>query len=374
VFALQEHIARAIAEKLEIVLHGAAGQRIVPLSTTNAEAYALYMQATGIFNRREGARFADAIAQLEQAIKLDPKYARAHARLATIEAIASTYMVVADVPAMVAAAEEHARIASELDPTLAEPYGALGQSLSIRRRFAESRTAFERAQELDPDDTTSAFWFAAELIMTDYRDKGNAIIEHLLAIDPVLPTALLWRGVNYVYAGDLVNGERLLKRAADGKLVFAGLGLSFVADARNEKTEAIADLASAFKALDVALPGDAPDTLATGILGDEAARKRALDMIDRYLAGQPHVVSGVIVYSLIRMAEPARALSIMQEDRLTSNDAVFLSLMWSPYGHELRTLPQFPAFVRKMGFAEVWDKYGAPDDCRRNEQSEYTCH
>src|SRR5690242_17989705 len=54
VFALQERIARAIAEKLEVVLKGDQ-QRIVPVATTNPEAYALYLQATQIFNRREGA-------------------------------------------------------------------------------------------------------------------------------------------------------------------------------------------------------------------------------------------------------------------------------------------------------------------------------
>jgi len=117
VFALQERIARAIAEKLEVVLKGDQ-QRIVPVATTNPEAYALYLQATQIFNRREGAHFPDAIAQLEQAIALDPKFARAHARLAAVMAIGPTYTVL-DPEKAVASAEEHARIASELDPTLA---------------------------------------------------------------------------------------------------------------------------------------------------------------------------------------------------------------------------------------------------------------
>ncbi len=186
-------------------------------------------------NRREGVHFADAIAQLEQAVKLDPNFARAHARLAAVLAIAPTYMVL-DPAKSVASAEEHARIASQLDPGLAEPYGALGQSLSIRRRYVEARAAFERAQELDPDDTTSTLWLATELIMTGYRTRGNAVLDHLLYIDPMLPTALLSRGASYAYAGDLENAERLLKRAADAKLVFAGLRLVFRSPTRATKT------------------------------------------------------------------------------------------------------------------------------------------
>jgi hypothetical protein len=36
-------------------------------------------------------------------------------------------------------------------------------------------------------------------------------------------------------------------------------------------------------------------------------------------------------------------------------------------------LPEFPAFVREMGFVELWDKYGAPDDCRRTAPERYVC-
>jgi TolB-like protein len=372
VFALQERIAHAIADKLEIVLKGGADERIVPVATTNTEAYALYLQATGIFNRRDGAHFHEAIDALERAIALDPKSARLHARLASVIAIAPTYTPGLDAAAALASAEEHARIAIELDPMLAEPYGALGQSLSIRRRYAESRVAFERAKEIDPDDTTSTLWRATELIMTGYRTEGNAVLDHLLEIDPKLPTALLWRGVSYAYAGDTIDAERLLRGAAEAKLAFAGLGLSFVSMARHDTTQAIAELGGAFRALDTSLPPDAPDVLAAGILGDDAARARALDTVHRYLDSRPAVVPGLTVYALIRMGEPARALDIVG-DALTSNDAVFLSLLWSPYGSDARRLPEFPAFARRIGFVEVWDKYGAPDDCRREAIGSYVC-
>jgi TolB-like protein/Tfp pilus assembly protein PilF len=371
VFALQERIARAIATKLEVVMKGDAQQRIVPVATTNAEAYALYWQATAIFNRREGPRFPDAIAQLEQAIALDPKFARAHSRLAAVLAIAPTYVVL-DRTAAAAGVEEHARIASELDPALAEPHGALGQSLGLRRRFAEGRGAFEHAMELDDNDTTSAFWFAADLVITGYRSKGNALIDRLLAIDPMLPTALLWRGMSYAYDGDSADAERLLKRAADAKLVFAGLGLSLVAETRHQQTEAITQLATAFRSLDTALPQQYPDVLARGILGDEQARAAALTMIDGYLASKPELISGVVAYSLIRMGEPARAVAIVQ-DRPTSNDAVFMALLWSPYGHAVRILPEFPEFARRFGLADVWEKYGAPEGCRRVAARDYVC-
>jgi TolB-like protein/Flp pilus assembly protein TadD len=373
VFALQERIAHAIADKLEIVLKGGATQRIVPVATANAQAYELYFRATDIFNRRDGAHFGEAIAALEQAIRLDPNAARLHSRLAAILAIGPTYMQGLDPAAAFAGTQEHARIASSLDPGLAEPYGALSTAYIYRRRFVDALDASMRAKEIDPDETTSALWRATTLTVLGYRKDGNAALDQLLAIDPKLPTALLWRGASYAYAGDALDAERLLNGAAEQKLVFAGLGLSLVSAARHETDTAIKQLSSAFKALDTSLPPDAPDVLAAGILGDGGARARALDFVHRYLEGKPAVISGVVVYSLIRMGEPGLALATV-EGGVTSNDAVFMSLMWSPYASDLRKLPEFPGFARRLGLAGVWDKYGAPDDCRREASGDYVCH
>lgn len=36
-------------------------------------------------------------------------------------------------------------------------------------------------------------------------------------------------------------------------------------------------------------------------------------------------------------------------------------------------LKQRAAFARKVGFAALWDKYGAPDLCRKNAVGDYVC-
>jgi len=47
--------------------------------------------------------------------------------------------------------------------------------------------------------------------------------------------------------------------------------------------------------------------------------------------------------------------------------------VWSPYGRSLRALPEFAAFARHIGWTVLWDKYGAPDVCRRNAPGDYDC-
>ena len=92
VFALQERIAQSITEKLAVVLSGKQAAQLVNAGTSNPEAYALYLKATATFDKRDGAHMPEAIKQLQQAVALDPGYARAYSRLATLQAILPTYV------------------------------------------------------------------------------------------------------------------------------------------------------------------------------------------------------------------------------------------------------------------------------------------
>jgi TolB-like protein len=56
IFALQERIAREVTRELKVALGTREDQRLVNAGTANPEAYALYLRATGIFNRREAER------------------------------------------------------------------------------------------------------------------------------------------------------------------------------------------------------------------------------------------------------------------------------------------------------------------------------
>jgi TolB-like protein len=235
VFALQERIARAITDKLEVTLQGDQQKTIVPVATSSPEAPELYLQASGVFSRRDGAHFPEAIAQLERSLELDPQFARAHARLAALLSVATNYAKY-DFDASMAGAEDHARRATALDPTLAEPYAARGQALLRQRRFAESLDALEHAVAVDPADETAMFWYAAELSILGYVKRSEGMLDRVLTIDPRLPVALHWRGLMYAFAGDIASAERLLKRSAEVKLAFAGMGLSLVAASRGRST------------------------------------------------------------------------------------------------------------------------------------------
>jgi TolB-like protein len=371
VFALQERIARAVTDQLKLVLQGEQQKQLVSTGTSNAEAFSLYLQATRIFNRREGKRFAEAIDELDQALKLDPNYARAHSRLAAIHALEPIYAPEATEAAL-AAVEREAALATQLDPTLAEPYASLGVVYDQRNRYLDGHAAMERALSLDPDDITANFWVGVEYIGNGYTANGCAQFDRVLAIEPLLPNALLWRGIQYVYAGNLDRGQVLLQRAADVGLAHVGVGLHVLSDARRQFAEAARQLLAGMRVLGAGFPAGSLPLLADGVYGDATARSKALAAIEEFVATKPKVLPGVVPYVLLLMHEDRRALALLSQYG-SSNGAWYFHLMWSPQGRSLRALPEFAAFARHIGWTALWDKYGAPDACRRVALGDYDC-
>ena len=371
VFALQERVARAITDRLQVVLQGEQKTRLVPVATSNTEAYVLYLRATDVFNRRDGTHFADAIAALKEAIHLDPKYARARARLAALYAVSSTYTAL-DADEARAASEREAHIAIELDPNLAEGYAVLGLLYSNHREWLAAQAPQERAVVLDATDANARFWLATSQISAGYRALGTATLDQALALDPLLPTALRWRAVSYRDAGDREMARRLLRQSVDAGQSVSDTWLGLIAHDEGHDAEAIDYFTRGSRLHFGSFPDDASRTLAQGVFGDAAARAKAVAMIDTYLATKPKTISGAAPWALLMLGEPARALAVAQ-DAATTNDALFFVQLWSLEGRAARKLPQFAEFARRTHLAEYWDKFGPPDGCRRESTGDYVC-
>ncbi len=373
VFALQERIARAITDKLQVVLAGKQAERLVNAGTENPEAYSLFLQATSIFNRRDNEHYEDAIAALHKAIALDPKFARAFSRLAALYAVMASNSG-ESLRSVQDKVETNARQASALDPNLAEPYAALGVLQSaFSGGLVAQRESFDRALALDGDDVTTNFWFGLTLLRTGYRARGLALIDHALEKDSMLPNVLRWRGIMDFYAGDTARAEMYLNRARDLGLRYADRNLADIAKARGDTTAAIQLSASGSATMLFAMPPDSNVVIAQGIYGDAAARASALGLLDDFLAKPHDHIPGMIPMNLFLLGEPAKALAV-EHKQLTSDTTDFLVLLWSPQGKAMRDLPEFQPFLRDFGFVALWDKYGPPDICRKNDKVDYACN
>ena len=375
VFALQERIAQAIASKLQLTLSGAQAQRLVNTGTRNPDAYQLYLQASSTFDRRDGPHMLEAVKQLQQAVTLDPNYARAYSRMAAVYAILPTYTLdpvsIVDWRNQVRA---YARRAIALDPRLAEPWAVLGLTAPLSGAgLIESREDFEKAIQLDPDDITTNFWFGLALVRCGYNRAGAERMDHGLSIDPLVPNLMRWRGVLYLRDGDIAHAEPLLKRAWTAGLRLAGRELGEIAYRRGDNALARRSWLEGSRDLFSRMPPGTNEAMASGMFGgNESDRQRALAGVDAYLTRDDVFVPGMLSLWLVNLGRGARAMEV-ERTRVQIDNSDFMAYLFSPAGKSLRALPEFPAYLKAKGLPALWDKYGPPDMCTKSASGDYAC-
>ena len=83
IFGVEAEVAKSIADSLQATLSPQEKARVETKPTTNADAYVLYLRGRDYQTRPDNLLqdFKSAINLFDQAVKLDPKFALAHARL-----------------------------------------------------------------------------------------------------------------------------------------------------------------------------------------------------------------------------------------------------------------------------------------------------
>ena len=80
---MQQEIARAVAESLQVTLLGTENQS-AQSATANVEAHNAYLQGHFLFRRSNIEDFRKAITYFDRAIELDPNYAAVYAERAEV--------------------------------------------------------------------------------------------------------------------------------------------------------------------------------------------------------------------------------------------------------------------------------------------------
>jgi tetratricopeptide (TPR) repeat protein len=324
-----------------------------------------------VLNKRDYAHGADAIAWLEQAIRLDPAFARGESQLGLAQIVLRPLSA-----ANLAAAERHARAAMAADPTAAQPVYVMGLARRYQRRFAEAEPYLERAVAMAPGDASAHMYLGQWLIAVGYTRAGIATLDRALAIDPLLPNAANWRGYQLLYAGDVAGAKALFERTDALGLSLARGGLGEVALVQGDVARArqlMAPLPSSLTVPCLAHPDtEFPELLAGTLRGDAAQRARAVAIVDECLATRPAPTPAWTVISLIRLGNYPRALALLATGP-TSDDAGLAFRIWAPAGAPIRQLPGFAEAARRIGWVDAWEKYGAPDTCTRVAPREYAC-
>jgi adenylate cyclase len=183
IFAIQSEVAESTAKAIRVELTQGAREYIRRPPTSSLRAYELYLQS-GIRDDSPDPRgFRRSRDQLEEAIRIDPTFAAAHARLGNLFVqAAGDWMSHAEGFAL---GRTHVSRALELDPDLPEAHAALANLvMQSEHDWDRAEKEFERALALNPSDTAARMTFATLLTVLGRPDDAERQMWQALETDP----------------------------------------------------------------------------------------------------------------------------------------------------------------------------------------------
>jgi eukaryotic-like serine/threonine-protein kinase len=219
VFALQDDIASAIGDKLELSLLGDARSRVNRAGPRHIEAYELLLRGRVLLAQR-GPSIVPAAECFQQALALDPELAEAHALLADAQRLFAIYGM-APTSEVIPRARAAAKRALSLDPRQVEALATLANIAAVFDwDAAAGRTLTERALAIDPLHVRA---LVESGFVESYRHGATEVtrrhalddLERATSIDPLNAWAFALRAWSHSSVADHGAAVRLARHAID---------------------------------------------------------------------------------------------------------------------------------------------------------------
>ena len=244
VFAIQDEIAQAIVQNLEVKLGQRSDPKLVKAHTSNLDAYNLFLEGRYHWLQR-GESLHHAERCFARAVALDPNFASAHSGLSDTYNLLGWYRMARPADAFPKAKAAASR-ALELDERLAEGHTSLAFALMYYDwDWPGAERAFLRSLSLNPSYPTGHHWYAEFLMsrgrtqdavdearkaqeldplgliintvrgMAHYfdRDFTSAVTEcrRTLAMDQSFTPVMIWLGVTHLALGEYSEAIRVFE-------------------------------------------------------------------------------------------------------------------------------------------------------------------
>jgi TolB-like protein/Flp pilus assembly protein TadD len=191
VLQIQSDIAANVARALSIELGSSARATLSPGGTKNPEAQDYLLRALATDGDDSSAAMLQRIALLDQATRLDPNYAEAHARKGFNQDIwASTYARDSNEKNRgEAQAVQSVKRAIAIAPKMPLGHSALGLIYSNQLLMNRAIGELERAIELSGANAWTFLNAAIVLGQVGRQSEAESTIERAISLDPINPTA-----------------------------------------------------------------------------------------------------------------------------------------------------------------------------------------
>jgi TolB-like protein/DNA-binding winged helix-turn-helix (wHTH) protein/tetratricopeptide (TPR) repeat protein len=347
VVTLQGEVARAIAREINVVLTPEQDASLTrrPVSVAAHEAY---LRGRFFWNKRTPEGLREAVARFEEAIRIDPDFAAAHAGLAAAYAVMPTYAVAPPQEAYPKARAAATR-AIELDDGLAEAHACLGfVLLHYDWDWPGSERELKRAIELNPGSATARQWHSEWLTAQGRHDAALEEIRRAGELDPLAVSIQANLGRQLFFTRRYAEAIEALRTAtrmephlfwAHGILAYACAHAGRHAEARDE-AERARDLSGG-------------DTMSVAyvhaVAGETPEAERLLPALEADAEkgfAESYYVAGA--RAVLGHREPALGW-LLRAERDRSPMLMFLGV--DPAFDKLRDDPRFAALLRRVGLS-----------------------
>jgi TolB-like protein/DNA-binding winged helix-turn-helix (wHTH) protein len=325
------------------------------------EAYRLYlMSGNALWQLRGEAPLRKSIELYQQALALDPTFARAHIALARSLVLLPFY-----------SAEPMETTFSKAESVLnAQEYTDKrdqGEAESVRAFMAWNRWQWEEAEErfqhsleLAPDLPNTYQWYSEHLAAVGRRAEGLEAAKRARELDEISPVVNDRLGVAYLWVNDNI-------RAAEHFAISAQLGFRnainpgyMILLIRLQRFQELQAIFSALYRDEVDKPGWLLQDVGAVFAQDQ--RKRALSAA-REARSQGQVILPRLEFGLwILLGGIDEAYETFERLSGSSRHYLQLEFVFTDEGTEFRRDPRFEQLAREIGWHSYWDRFGEPDE------------
>jgi eukaryotic-like serine/threonine-protein kinase len=351
---VQDEIARAIAAALQVELGVALPNTLLGQASVDPQAYDAYLRGLQLFHQRGSEDQEAGRAWFEQAIALEPGFARAHGALALLLAeqfnVEIGRLPLARREALLEEASAAAERALALEPDNVEALLALGRIDGHRMRWASAIDRFDRAIERDPGNALAYLWRAITFATLGRLDETERDLRAALERDPASRQALDWAA-----RGASIRGDWQAALDYTGSALRLGLAHEVIFHVRF------------FALLAMLRPDDLERELAeraTQIHPSTLQLYRAqLAALRELLASDPPPRDGETLVKAHFVGQGIEAALEVLRSEYRSMGLESTGWIWYPSLTELRADPRFAAITAELGMHDFWRERGWPTAC-----------
>jgi TolB-like protein/Tfp pilus assembly protein PilF len=348
ILPMQGEITRDISDKLRRKLTGEEEKRLAKRSTTNPDAYQLYLKGRYLAEKLSKEGLEKGIDYFHRAIDLDPNFALAYDGLAYAYATSDDFFL----PPREAMpkAREAAKKALELDDTLAEAHTEMGMiDFMYEFDWGAAEREFRRAIELKPNYAHAHEYYGWFLVSAGRFEEGIEESKRAKELDALSPETNAMAGQNFYFARQYDLAIDTFRKTLDMEpnywIARTLLGSSY--EAKGDFPRAVAECEKGRK-IETSIP------LALSLLGHAYAvsgKKREAEQALKKLkdwSKQSYVPAYNFAEVYIGLGEKEQALASL-EKAYADRSSYLTFLKVDPQFDSLRSDPRYKDLLRRVG-------------------------